>query len=266
MVVSESGTSLQLLEQVLGDGVVTLLWNRPEKRNALSTELYRATSDAIARHSIGATRVIILGGCGSVFCAGMDFNDAMLSSSHTKAARAFMMTLESCPKIVIAAIHGKCVGIGATLLLHCDYVLASNDTTLATPFASLGIPPEFGSTFMFPQFLGRALAIRMLFGGEAVNVSEWYAAGAVTQVLDKHGQDVVTHAVAYARHIAADKPADEWNAVLRAKQIMKATMRPQIRQAIRDEFEEIDRAFASGVPEKLIKARIAAITKSRARM
>jgi enoyl-CoA hydratase/carnithine racemase len=261
---SVPGAAAVLLEEEHGDGVVGLLWNRPRKRNALSTELYDAATEAILRHSQSdTTRVIVIAGRGPAFCAGMDIQDALQAPMHMKAARRFMTSLASCPKIVMAAIHGSCVGVGTTMLLHCDYVFASNETTLATPFRALGIPPEFGSSFTFPHYLGLGLTARMLYAGEAVRAAEWYAAGAVTRLVEDNGQGVVALAVDYARNMASGVPADEWSAVLRAKKIIRAATKARVHRAMRDEFAEIDRVFRSGVARKLMTERLSELSRKR---
>jgi enoyl-CoA hydratase/carnithine racemase len=262
----DSGAVALLLEEDLGDGVVTLLWNRPHKRNALSAELYNAATDALLRHSLSdTTRVVVFAGRGPAFCAGMDIQDALQSPRHMEAARRFMESLASFPKIVIAAIHGSCIGIGTTMLLHCDYVFSNHETTLATPFRALGIPPEFGSSFTFPHYLGLGLTARMLYAGEAVRAAEWHAAGAITRLVQEEGQGLVALAVAYARGLASGVQADEWRAVLRAKQMIRSGTRARVQQAMRDEFEEIDRVFRSGVAKKLMTERLCELSRKRAK-
>jgi enoyl-CoA hydratase/carnithine racemase len=262
----DSGAVALLLEEDLGDGVVTLLWNRPHKRNALSAELYNAATDALLRHSLSdTTRVVVFAGLGPAFCAGMDIQDALQSPRHMEAARRFMESLASFPKIVIAAIHGSCIGIGTTMLLHCDYVFSNDETTLATPFRALGIPPEFGSSFTFPHYLGLGLTARMLYAGEAVGAAEWHAAGAITRLVQEEGQGLVALAVAYARGLASGVPADEWRAVLRAKQMIRSGTRARVQRAMRDEFEEIDRVFRSGVAKKLMTERLCELSRKRAK-
>jgi enoyl-CoA hydratase/carnithine racemase len=150
------------------------------------------------------------------------------------------------------------------LLLHADFVFAARDTTLSTPFRKVGIPPEFASSFLFPQRLGHKLAARMLLKSETVSADTWLSTGALTSVADKAGAaPVLELALAHAREISAGASEDEWSAVLAAKDMLRAATRAAVDDAIQREFDAIDKAFGEGTPQRLIPARLARLGRGK---
>ena len=150
--------------------VITL--RRPEKKNAITQDMYRAMSDAIdkAQNNPDIRCIIITGGSG-VFTAGNDLEDFLKDgTSNTDAPRAsnaakFLYSLAHNVKPIIAAVDGVAIGIGTTMLFHCDYVLASKTATFSTPFIHLGLVPEGASSLLMPRTMGHQRAFSMLVMG-----------------------------------------------------------------------------------------------------
>lgn len=265
----QNGCTLEekvLLEEPATQGVVLLKLNRPNKRNALSTDMYNKLTEALQRHLRAKTKVLILAGCGDCFCGGMDLKEILESPTQLVAAHRFMKTLATYTSILIAAIHGNCVGIGSTMLMHFDAVFAAENTSLATPFRSLGIAPEFASSVLFPLCLGPALTARMLYAGETVSAEEWHKAGAITAIAGSGSEAVLKHSIAFAVNLTENTDTDEWDATVLAKTLVKSHRRKVTLDAIEREFEELDRALASGGARMKIEARVANMTRRRGRL
>ena len=150
-------------------GVATLTFNRPEKKNAIDAAMY----EALAAHlgSAGAdraVRAVLITGAGNAFTAGndlKDFGDPRFIQPDSPVL-TFMHALAGFEKPVIAAVNGIAVGIGVTLLLHCDLVYAADSATFSMPFVQLGLVPEFGSTLLLPAIAGRVAAAEKLLLGK----------------------------------------------------------------------------------------------------
>src|SRR5687768_1616263 len=139
-------------------GVARIEFNRPEKKNAITSAMYRMMSDAIADAESDATvRAILIAGKPEVFTAGNDLEDFMKHSAtlaEESEVIQFMRALSSASKPVLAAVAGAAVGIGTTLLMHCDLVYAADNARFSLPFAQLGLCPEFASSLLLPQIAG----------------------------------------------------------------------------------------------------------------
>lgn len=163
--------------------------NRPEKRNALTSNMYEGLVGAFAESEADDDiRVLLLSGEGACFTGGNDLKDflsapAVVGPDHVISR--FLRALSEFSKPLVAAVHGPTVGIGVTLLLHCDLVVAAaRSTRLITPFVQLGLVPEAASTLLLPRLLGHPRAAQMLFLGEpldAATAREW---GLVNRVVD----------------------------------------------------------------------------------
>ena len=153
-------------------GVLTLTLDRPEKRNALTPEMYLALAQSLASAAEDATvnAVLLLGHAGA-FSSGNDVETFMRVGEVTADAPVFrfMHALAGFPKPVVAAVDGMAIGIGATLLLHCDLIYASPRARLQFPFVRMGLCPEFAASLLLPRLLGRAWASEALLLGEAIS-------------------------------------------------------------------------------------------------
>src|SRR6201986_3509008 len=163
---------------------------RPEKKNAITQDMYRAMSDAIdtAQNNPDIRCMIITGGSG-VFTAGNDvedfLKDATSNSDTPRASNAikFLYSLAHNVKPIIAAVDGVAIGIGTTMLFHCDYVLASTAATFSTPFIHLGLVPEGASSLLMPRAMGHQRAFATLVMGRSMSAEEAHIAGFVNMVV-----------------------------------------------------------------------------------
>jgi enoyl-CoA hydratase/carnithine racemase len=183
--------------------VITL--RRPEKKNAITQEMYRAMSDAIdTAQTDPAIRCIIMSGGSGVFTAGNDLEDFLKDgTSNTDAQRAsnavkFLYSLAHNTKPIVAAVDGIAIGIGTTMLLHCDYVIASTTTTFSTPFIHLGLVPEGASSLLAPRTMGHQRAFAMLVMGRSLSADDGRLAGFVNAVV------APGHTEAEARKVARE--------------------------------------------------------------
>jgi enoyl-CoA hydratase/carnithine racemase len=169
------------------NGILTIEFNRPEKKNAITAAMYQSMADAIKdAEGDAAVRAIVIQGKPEVFTAGNDLEDFLKNSSTDVGDRPvaqFMRALSSASKPVVAAVAGNAVGIGTTLLMHCDLVYAADNAKFAMPFTQLGLCPEFASSMLFPQMVGYPRAAEKLLLGEAFLAQEAYDMGLVSKVL-----------------------------------------------------------------------------------
>ena len=195
---------------------------RPEKKNAITHEMYRAMSEAIdtAQNNPNVRCFIITGGSG-VFTAGNDVDDFIdHGTAHVDVSRAtdavkFLYSLAHNTKPIIAAVDGIAVGIGTTMLFHCDYVLASKTATFSTPFMRLGLIPEAASSLLMPRTMGYQRAFAMLVMGRTIDAEHAREAGFVNEVV------APGHTEAEARKVAreiCDLPAE---AVAMTRKLLK---------------------------------------------
>lgn len=165
-------------------GVIEIHIDRPDKKNALTAAMYRAMTaalaDASARDEIGA---VLFAGQGDAFCAGNDLKDFMAGPQGGEAAFAFIRAIAAFDKPIVAAVQGLAVGVGTTMLFHCDLVYATPDARFITPFVNLGIVPEAGSSLLAPATLGHAKAASMLLLGEPMDAQTADQAGLVTAIV-----------------------------------------------------------------------------------
>jgi enoyl-CoA hydratase/carnithine racemase len=158
------------------DHILTLTFARPDKKNALTNAMYGALADAIlAAETDKATRAIVLRGEGDMFTAGNDVGEfAAMAAGAFKGERHVTRFLEAITRStqpMVAAVQGRAVGIGTTMLLHCDFVLLAENAQLSTPFVSLALVPEAASTMLMPLRIGYARAYEMFALGETMDAS-----------------------------------------------------------------------------------------------
>jgi enoyl-CoA hydratase/carnithine racemase len=181
------------------DGVCELRFNRPEKRNAITHQMYAA----LARHlhealADDAVRVVLLSGAGANFSAGNDLNDFLSGPEFTGAHPVLnvLRRLATFDKPLIAAVHGATVGIGVTLLLHCDLVVAARGTQLTMPFVTLGLVPEAASSLLLPRLAGQQRAAELLLLGAPLDAPGAERLGLVNRVVEEAQLSAEAHALA----------------------------------------------------------------------
>ncbi|WP_106802726.1 MULTISPECIES: enoyl-CoA hydratase-related protein [unclassified Pseudomonas] len=214
-------------------GLLTLQLNRPDKKNALTRAMYTLLAEALEQADADAdVRSVLIQGSSECFTAGNDIADFLEQppSDLDSPPFHFMKSLLNCRKPVIAAVAGAAVGIGTTLLLHCDLVYISRDARLRMPFVNLGLCPEFGSSLILPRLLGHAKAAELLLLGEGFSGEQAAAWGIATEALGS-GEA----ALAKAREMAERFENLAPGAVQVTKQLMKSVDREQLRQVIEEE-------------------------------
>jgi enoyl-CoA hydratase/carnithine racemase len=190
------------------DGILTLRMNRPDKKNALTRVMYTAMTDAInAAQTDDAIRVIVFFGVPGAFSAGNDLTDFMNAGANNglgKEVLAFLAAISETTKPMVAGVDGLAIGIGTTLLMHCDYALAAEGSLFRTPFVDLGLVPEAGSSLIGPAIMGYQNAFAMLALGEDFSAEDARSAGLVRKVTSRENLEAETFAV--AKRIAAKPP------------------------------------------------------------
>jgi enoyl-CoA hydratase/carnithine racemase len=199
----------------LVDGVLTLTLARPDKKNALTNEMYGALADAIEQAGRDrSVRVLLLQGDGDSFTAGNDVAEfaaiAAGKGPGEMQVQRFLRTLAKSTVPIIAAVNGKAVGVGTTLLLHCDFVLLAQDAQLITPFVNLALVPEAASSYLLPLRIGHARAFEMFALGEPIDAQTALAWGIANKVCAN--DELRTQARRLAEKIAA-KPAGSLSAM-----------------------------------------------------
>ena len=192
------------------NGILVIEFNRPEKKNSITAAMYQMIADALKdAQSDVAVRVILFSGKPEIFTAGNDLEDFMNSSSQGELAdrpvAQFMLQLTQATKPVIAAVAGAAIGIGTTMLLHCDLVYAADNAKFSMPFAKLGLCPEFASSMLLPQIAGYQRAAEKLFFGESFSAHEAFEMGLVNKVLPP--DELMTFAKAQAAKLTLLPPS-----------------------------------------------------------
>ena len=161
--------------------------DRADKRNAVTRSMYEAMVDAIAEAETDETiRAVLFSGAGDGFCAGNDLNDFLADppTGMDSPAFRFLGAISTAKKVLVAAVHGAAVGIGTTMLLHCDLVLAARSAKLSLPFVTLGLVPEAASTLLLPRAIGHLRAAQLLLLGQPIDAETALHWGLVNRVVD----------------------------------------------------------------------------------
>jgi enoyl-CoA hydratase/carnithine racemase len=214
-------------------GITEVRFNRPEKKNALTRAMYDGVVAAFASADADpAIRVVLLTGTGDTFTSGNDIKDFQqrAASRNSSAASPFLTALSTLRKPLIAAVNGAAIGVGTTMLAHCDLIVAARSARFVMPFTRLGLVPEAGSSLLFPQLLGHQKASAMLLLGDALDADAALAAGFVYQVVDD--AELMTAAHALAGRLAALPP----KAIRQTKQLMRRG-KPDLAARIDEELE-----------------------------
>jgi enoyl-CoA hydratase/carnithine racemase len=192
--------------------------NRAAKRNAITVAMYAAMADALIQAETDGTTVVLLSGAGPGFCAGNDLADFVANRPAGEEApvHRFLRAIASSTRILVAAIQGRAVGVGTTMLLHCDFVVAEEDAELRMPFTDLALVPEAGSSLLVPRLMGHQRAAALLMLGEAVPADEARALGLVNSVVP------AGESLAAAQSLAARLLEKPRSALLATKALMKS--------------------------------------------
>jgi enoyl-CoA hydratase/carnithine racemase len=242
------------------DGVLTLTFNRPEKKNAITRDMYQALGEAIDQAEFDPeVRCVLIQANGDMFTAGNDLADfAAVNAGDADAGEArrggnpLLAALARAKTPLVAAVNGRAVGVGTTMLLHCDLVYVSEDALLTTPFVNLALVPEAASSLTLPGRIGHARAFAMFVLGEAVDAKkavDWGIANAAVPL-----EQLRARARAAADAVAARPPA--------AVTITKALMRDAA--GIAERMDEEGMHFAAQLKSPEAKEAFAAFAEKRA--
>jgi enoyl-CoA hydratase/carnithine racemase len=219
------------------DGVLVVRLDRPQARNALQdadyVALHRAFNRAAACEQVAA---VLVCGAGGHFCGGHDLTQPGLADADRLASlpfHAFAESLARCPVPIIAAVEGVAVGVGLTMLLHMDFVVAARDARFRAPFVTLGAPAEAASSLLMPTVLGPRTAARLLLLAEWLSASDPDARPLITHLVE-HGE-----AEARARELAASVAAMPRDAVRATKRLLVAAREPGVQTAFARERAEL---------------------------
>jgi enoyl-CoA hydratase/carnithine racemase len=240
----------QITSEMVGQ-VQIIRFNRPEKMNALTKDMYAELARLLneANGDFGI-RAVILSSVGDNFTAGNDIMDFMSNppTSEDSTVAAFLGLLLNFTKPLIASVRGHAVGVGTTMLLHCDVVIADESAKFSMPFTSLGLVPEAGSSMLFPALVGYQRAAKIFLTGEEFSPQYAREIGLVAEVV----ADADVEALAIATKIAEQPP----QAVLNTKALMKASKHDAVAAVMKAEFQIFSLAlqseeFADAVMKKM---------------
>jgi enoyl-CoA hydratase/carnithine racemase len=213
-------------------GVMTVTINRVVKKNSITAAMYGAMADALesANHD-AAVRVVVIQGHESIFSAGNDIGDFLNKPPSTTDSPVFrfMRGLSSFPKVIVAAVCGPAVGIGTTLLLHCDLVYAGDNAAFSLPFVNLGLCPELASSFLLPQLMGYPRAAEALLLGEPFSAETALELGLINRIVPP------VEANALAQQQALKLAAKPLGALMETKRLMKKGNAGMVSERIAEE-------------------------------
>jgi enoyl-CoA hydratase/carnithine racemase len=242
------GSRVTILEELSGEGVLLVTFNRPQARNAFDRQMWMEGRDALAEAlEDDAVRCVVVTGAAGAFTAGQDIKEMATMDTSDAASEngfsAFMDVLCRFDKPLVAAVNGVGVGIGITLLLHCDYVYIAEGSRLRAPFITLGVVPEAASSFLFPLVIGWRNAVDLLFESDFVAARRAVELGLANELCAP--EEVLGRALERARKLAA-KPLGSLRAT---KRLLLATREDQVKAARARE----DQAFVGriGSPENM---------------
>ena len=234
------------------DNVLSITLARPDRRNAITVAMYAALAEAIEGASEDpAVRLITFRGEGQDFAAGNDLADfltALPRDTTEIPVWRMLRSIANCEIPLLAAVHGNCVGIGTTLLLHCDIVIADEGTRFSLPFVDLALVPEAASTLLLPRLVGRRRAARYLLLGETFGVEEALDIGLVSHAVPAGALDDQLNATV-ARLLA--KPPE---ALRQTQRLLRTGQSDEVLQRMKLEGEIFAERLASAETKEAITA------------
>lgn len=233
----------EYIEITQEDGVQIIRMNRAEKKNAITGEMYSAMAQGLKEAMVSDDiRAALLLGVEGAFSAGNDIGDFLQAASSgpegIRPVADFLETIVSMSKPMVAGVDGLAIGVGTTMLMHCDYVLASNRSTLATPFVDLGLVPEAASSLIAPRIMGHQKAYGLLVMGEKFSAEDAHIAGLVNKVTEPETLEPL------AREAAARIASQPPEAVRLSRNLLKGSER-EIAERMRHESALFTERLAS---------------------
>jgi enoyl-CoA hydratase/carnithine racemase len=236
-------------------GVMTITFNRLDKKNSITSTMYAAMADAVAQAAADpAVRVVLFQGHESIFSAGNDIGDFLNQPPTTQESPVFrfLRGIATFEKPLLAAVAGPAVGIGTTLLFHCDLVYAGDNAAFSMPFVNLGLCPEAASSLLAPRMFGYHRAAEALLMGEPFFAEAAQEVGLVNRVVPP--TEVNGYALAQARKLAA-KPL---SSLIATKRLMKGDT-----QAVLQKMDEEGQSFGRMLREPAAKEAFGAFMEKR---
>ncbi|HEX8601931.1 MAG TPA: enoyl-CoA hydratase-related protein [Pseudoduganella sp.] len=239
------------------DGVLHITFNRVARRHAITFDMYLRLAWLFTTASTDdAVRVVLLSGEGDYFTAGNDLADFIGYEEGDEFVPAhFLGALSRCTKPIVAAVEGGAIGVGSTLLLHCDVVYAGRSTKFLMPFINFALCPEGASSLLLPRAAGYKQAARWLLLGEGFGAADAQQAGLVTEVVDDSA------ALASGQRTAARLAALPHAAVLQTKALMRRAEAGLVQSVLDDECESFSRLLASPAAQSALQAFTAAAAR-----
>ena len=218
----------------LNDGVFTISFNRPDKKNALTLEMYNSLTECLSNADKDPqVRVIVLTAEGDAFTAGNDLYDFMNNppTDMDSPVIRFLRTLVDMTKPIIAGVNGMAIGVGTTMLLHCDLVYLSEKAFLKLPFVDLGLVPEAASSYIMPRMMGLPKATEYLMLGDRIPAQEAAETGLCTRVFP---HDTLMQEVQQRASVLAKKPP---SSVRATKDLLHKGWKEEMKRALYEEGE-----------------------------
>lgn len=240
----------ELVLTAVEDGVLTIRMNRPEKKNALTGAMYTRFAGAlVAAENDRAVRAVIIEGVPGAFCAGNDLDDFLAGGeiSETRPSHQLIHALRETTLPLVAAVDGVAVGIGTTMLLHCDFVYASAAAKFALSFVNLGVCAEAGSSLLLPRLAGYQKAAELLLLGETFDAATARDIGLVGAIHE--GEALAAQARATARKLAS-KPRE----ALRTTKALLRRPEESLEARIRQEIVDFTRLLREPAAREIIGA------------
>lgn len=232
------------------DKVLTLEISRPDKKNALTGEMYHQMAEALSSANLdNKISVVLIKGQVDLFTSGNDVKD-FLNRDPSKEPEAikFLKIISCFNKPIVAAVGGDAIGIGTTLLMHCDIVVAANTARFQLPFVKLGLCPEAASSFLLPQLAGSRIASELLLLGDFFDSQKAIKAGIVN--LECEQGELLSKAEAIAKQLS-NQPYD---ALITTKLLLKKSYVADVERVMGDELKEFSRLLATEASKEIFSA------------
>ena len=232
-------------------GVMTLTFNRVDKKNSITSKMYGEMADALASaESDAAVRCVLIQGDPTIFSAGNDIGDFLNAppAGQDSPVFRFLRGIATFPKPIVAAVCGPAVGIGTTMLFHCDLVYAGDNAAFSMPFVNLGLCPEAASSLLVPQMLGYHRAAEALLLGEPFMAEAALEVGLVNRIVPP------TEANAIAQGQARKLAAKPMSALIETKRLLKMAQQPAVLERIDAESVSFGQAMRSPAAKEAFSA------------
>ena len=222
-------------------GVCTITLNRVERKNSINVAMYTALADALDAATLDAsTRAVVIQGHETIFSSGNDISDFLNAppAGQDSPVFRFLRGISTFTKPIVAAVCGPAVGIGTTMLLHCDLIYAGDNAAFSMPFVNLGLCPEAASSLLVPQLMGYPRAAEALLLGEPFSAETALEVGLVNRIVPP------SEANALAQQQARKLAAKPLSALMETKRLMKKSNAPQLAECMAEEGASFARMLA----------------------